>query len=310
MLQRTGIPLTIDLPAAPAVTAEQRELIKTTIARGATDDELRLFLYDCARQGVHPLDKLIHFTKRGGRYTPVTSIDLMRTRAAETNEYAGSDDATFEAFDDDGPPVSATVTVYRLTQGQRFAYTATARWREYTPGELAGPLWQKMPHTMLAKCAEALALRKAFPRQLAGLYAAEELDQAEAGPLPPKAPRPPLPAPPPPPIGDPPLPKTKPTIIHAPSDVLDRTQTPPPGAVFLLEVRQGSGRVPSTIVHTGQQGGDDPLPLYPPTLLAFAQDWCRAGVAVTLTTTISTKSGREYVSALEAVGIHESPDRE
>jgi hypothetical protein len=82
--------------AAPAVTAEQVELIKRTVASGATADELKLYLYDCARQGVHPLDKLIHFTKRGGKYTPITSIDFMRTRAADTGEYAGSDDATFD----------------------------------------------------------------------------------------------------------------------------------------------------------------------------------------------------------------------
>jgi hypothetical protein len=72
--------------------------------------------------------------------------------------------------------------VYRLTQGQRFAYTATARWSEYKPDQ-NDFMWRKMPHTMLGKCAEALALRKGFPRQLAGLYAKEELDQANVEPV-------------------------------------------------------------------------------------------------------------------------------
>ncbi len=169
---------------APAVTPEQIDLIKRTVANGATADELKLYLYDCARQGVHPLDKLIHFTKRGGKYTPITSIDFMRTRAADTGDYAGSDDASFHfellangAPDYVKPPRSATVTVWRLVQGQRCPFTATARWSEYKPAE-NDFMWQKMPHTMLAKCAEALALRKGFPRQLAGLYAKEELDQA------------------------------------------------------------------------------------------------------------------------------------
>src|SRR5262249_11383146 len=134
--------------------------------------ELGLYLHDCKRHGVHPLDKLLHFTKRGGRYVPVTSIDLMRSRAADSGELAGSEDAVFLAADGD---LSAKVTVYRITQGQRYAYTATARASEYDPGT---PMWKKMPHTMLAKCAEALALRKGFPKQLAGLYATEELDQA------------------------------------------------------------------------------------------------------------------------------------
>lgn len=164
---------------ALAISDDQVSLIKRTIANGATTEELKLFFYDCQRHGVHPLDRMIHFTKRGGRYTPITSIDLMRTRAADTGEMAGSDDAAF--ITDGGKPVEATVTVYRITQGQRFGYSATARWDEYYPGEAQGHMWKKMPKTMLAKCAEALALRKAFPKQLHGLYAREEMDQA--GPL-------------------------------------------------------------------------------------------------------------------------------
>src|SRR5262245_64571302 len=113
----------------PAATID-RELVRRTVAQGATDDELSLYLYDCARRNVHPLDKLLHFTKRGGKYVPVTSIDLMRSRAAETNELAGSDDAIFEQGPS-GKPLAATVTVYRLTQSQRYAYTATARFAEY-----------------------------------------------------------------------------------------------------------------------------------------------------------------------------------
>lgn len=165
--------------APPIVTPDQLALVKQTVAQGATDAELKLYLYDCARQGVHPLDRLLHFTKRGGKYTPVTSIDLMRTRAADTDEYAGSDDAVF-TFEDDTPmpPASARVTVWRFVQGQRCAFTATARWMEYCPASGQDHMWRKMPHTMLAKCAEALALRKGFPRQLAGLYAKEEMDQA------------------------------------------------------------------------------------------------------------------------------------
>lgn len=163
---------------APTVTTEQLDLIKRTIAKDATPDELKLYLYDCARQGVHPLDKLIHFTKRSGKYTPITSIDFMRIRASETGEYAGSDDAVFfPAYETaNSTPDAATVTVWRLVQGQRCPFVATARWAEYKPDQ--DFMWKKMPHTMLAKCAEALALRKGFPKQLAGLYAKEEMDQA------------------------------------------------------------------------------------------------------------------------------------
>lgn len=161
---------------APTVTQEQIALVKATVAKDATDAELKLFMYDCARQGVHPLDRLIHFTKRKGKYTPITSIDFMRSRAAETGAHAGTDDA-IHAGEPKTDAFTATVTVYRLVEGGRYAFTGTARWSEYKPDEAF--MWHRMPHTMLDKCAEALALRKGFPRQLAGLYIAEEMEQAD-----------------------------------------------------------------------------------------------------------------------------------
>ena len=163
-------------PAVPTVTPDQLALIRQTIAKDATDTELALFLYDNARRGLHPLDRLLHFTKRAGKYTPVSSIDLMRSRAAATGEYAGSDDPTF-AGEPKTETFAATVTVHRLVQGTRYPFTATARWAEYKPPD--DFMWRKMPHTMLGKCAEALALRKGFPQELAGLYEASELERPD-----------------------------------------------------------------------------------------------------------------------------------
>src|SRR3990167_6049712 len=140
---------------------EQMELVRRTVFAGANDDELALYFHDCQRQGVHPLDRLIHPTirtdKRGTRrYTPITSIDFMRSRAEMTNEYAGNDDPVFT-----GEPqqrdFAATVTVWKIVGGVRCPFTATARWGEYVPSE--DFMWRRMPHTMLGKCAEALALR-------------------------------------------------------------------------------------------------------------------------------------------------------
>jgi len=148
-------------------------LIKRTVAPNATDDQLFMFIHDCNRRGVHPLDKLIVFTNAGGKYTPITTIDFMRSRAADSGEMAGSDDAIFTI--EGGKPNSASVTVYRMTNGARYAYVASARLKEYYRNT---PTWNQMPHTMLAKCAEALALRKAFPHQLHGLYTREEMQQA------------------------------------------------------------------------------------------------------------------------------------
>ena len=160
------------------VTPEQKELVKKTVFPDATDAELQLFFFDCTRRGIHPLDKLIHPTKRNGKYTPITSIDLFRQRASDSGEHMGTDDAVYLG-DVGKPEFAASVTVYKHLRGEKCAFTATARWSEYFPGEKQGFMWQKMPHLMLAKCAEALALRKAFPQQLHGLYTNEEMAQAE-----------------------------------------------------------------------------------------------------------------------------------
>jgi len=170
MMPREAAPL-----ATAPVTPDQIELIKRTVAKDATPDELKLYFYDCARQGVHPLDKLVHFTKRAGKYTPVTSIDFMRIQAHATGECLGISDPAFSGTPK-GDDFAATVTVKRIVHGQVAEFTATARWSEYKPDQAF--MWNKMPHTMLGKCAEALALRKGFPKQLAGLYAREEMDQA------------------------------------------------------------------------------------------------------------------------------------
>ncbi len=162
------------------ITTEQADLVKATVAADATDAELALFFYDCRRRGVHPLDKLIHFTKRKGKYTPVTAIDFFRSRAAQTREHMGTDDVLYA-----GTPgemdFTATVTVYRMVQGERCAFTATARMSEYMPEPPNDFMWKKMPHGQLGKCAEALALRKGFPQELEGLHTVDEMDQAQEG---------------------------------------------------------------------------------------------------------------------------------
>lgn len=158
---------------------DELDIIKTTVAKGATDDELKLFLYYCATQNLNPLAKDVYFTKRNGKNGAttayITSIDTYRSRAEDTGCYAGNDDPV---FDDEQNPKKASVTVYKLVGGVRCPFTATARWDQYYPGDLQGFMWRKMPHLMLGKCAEALALRKAFPKQYKGLYIKEEMQQA------------------------------------------------------------------------------------------------------------------------------------
>ncbi len=176
---------------AISFTSDQVNLIKRTVARGATDDELKLFLYQAERTKLDPFSRQIYFQKykdKNGRenMTIITGIDGYRAIAERSGNYAGSDDPVFDIEADfadfkasDGKfPRKATVTVYKMIAGQRCGFTASARWMEYFPGDLKGFMWKKMPHTMLGKCAEALALRKAFPNDLSGIYTKEEMDQA------------------------------------------------------------------------------------------------------------------------------------
>jgi hypothetical protein len=118
------------------------------------------------------------FNKRKQKFemTIITGIDGYRLIADRTGQYAGNDDPT---FDDEENVRKATVTVYKIVSNIRCPFTASARWEQYYPGDEQGFMWRKMPHLMLGKCAEALALRKAFPAELSGIYIKEEMDQAE-----------------------------------------------------------------------------------------------------------------------------------
>ncbi len=165
-------------------------LIKRTIAKGATDDEMALFLHQCKRTGLDPLARQIYFQKYNTRSGPqmaiITGIDGYRLTADRTGLYAGNDDAEFNGVvnvtryqNQFKAPKKATVTIWKIVGGQRCPFTASALWSEYYPGEKKGNMWQKMPMTMLAKCAEAKALRKAFPADLSGIYTRDEMQQAD-----------------------------------------------------------------------------------------------------------------------------------
>ena len=158
---------------------DQVKLIKSTIAKGATDDELQLFLYQAQKTGLDPLAKQIHFVKRAGQMTIQTAIDGFRAIAARTGQHAGTSDGIFEVQKGIDRPSKATVVVKKIVQGIVSEFSATARWDEYFPGEKQGFMWKKMPYTMLEKCAEAKALRKAFPEDLSGIYTNDEMQQAD-----------------------------------------------------------------------------------------------------------------------------------
>ena len=158
----------------PAFTPEQMHLITSTIARGATPDELKLFLYRCQNLGLDPLKPgQIYFIKYGsGPGTIVVGIEGFRARAARTSKLAGIKRGAIR--NDKGELTGAFAEVYR-SDWQECAREAVPL-NEYNTGK---GNWAKMPETMIKKVAEAAALRMAFPDELGGTYINEEMEQAQ-----------------------------------------------------------------------------------------------------------------------------------
>ena len=166
---------------------KKKELLKKTVCKGSSDEQFQLFLHACERTGLDPFMRQIYAVMRndknnGSQMTIQTGIDGYRLIAERTSKYSPGKEATY-VYDDKGRVFSATAYVKKQTaDGTWHEVSSTAFMSEYVQKDRFGNptrFWQNMPHTMLAKCAEALALRKSFPAELSGIYTAEEMSQAD-----------------------------------------------------------------------------------------------------------------------------------
>jgi len=176
------------------IPLSKKELLRDMICKGASDNELTLFIENCNRTGLDPFQKQCWAVKRWdkslGREVMAfqTGVDGFRVIANRSNKYAGQvgpmwcgeDGKWTDVWLKDKPPIAAKVGILRTDFKEPL--WAVARFSSYaakTKEDKLTQFWHKMPDLMIAKVAECLALRKTFPQDLSGVYSQEEMEQAE-----------------------------------------------------------------------------------------------------------------------------------
>ena len=167
--------------ASPDYTAADLLALKETIAKDCDLSQLRVFVMAARRLGLDPFARQIVPIVQGGKMTPQVTIDGFRLISERTGKYAGilgpfwcGEDGTWrDVWLSSEPPVAAKVGILRRDFEQPvWGVARTAAYRSGTP------TWQKMPDVMIAKVAESLARRIAFPQELGGVYTDDEMAQA------------------------------------------------------------------------------------------------------------------------------------
>ncbi len=180
--------LTSALPteqARPFFSPEQEKLIRDTFLSGASAAEGEVLLEVARARKLSPILGQIHFVKRNQwdaashsnipKWSCQVAIDGFRIRAERTGLYDGSDEATWVVGEDNYPRECRVVVHRRDRTRPIVATTRFSEYAQFTRDNKLTKMWAEKPFMMLEKCAEAAALRKAFPEEFGGLYEPAEL---------------------------------------------------------------------------------------------------------------------------------------
>ncbi|WP_348720632.1 phage recombination protein Bet [uncultured Alcanivorax sp.] len=170
----------------PSLKMQEQELIgvlRESLYPGAEDNSIRMVLGYCRAAGLDPMQKPVHIVpmwdSKASRMRDVVmpGVGLYRTQAARSGEYGGISDPEFgpEITENIGGyeityPEYCRITVSRIVCDRLVTFSAVERWKENYAMKggkersiAPNTMWAKRPYGQLAKCAEAQALRKAFP---------------------------------------------------------------------------------------------------------------------------------------------------
>jgi phage recombination protein Bet len=187
-------------------TSAQLKLIRRTIARKCTEIEFDQFIAVSVQAGLDPLRRqmapliLNASDPERRRMVPWATIDGLRVIAARQGDYRPMETAPLIERDEsrlhaDLNPLGITraeVCAWKSNDGVWHPVAGEAWWDEYAPtrqewtadetgqrrptgNRQLDPAWLRMGRVMIAKCAEAQALRRGWPDLLSGLYGEEEL---------------------------------------------------------------------------------------------------------------------------------------
>lgn len=186
-----------NMAVAPMPEQQLVAVLKNSLYPGAADDSVLLVLDYCRATGLDPMQKPVHIVpmwdKASGRMRDVImpGVGLYRTQAARTGQLAGIDEPEFgpDINEEVGGlpmtyPAWCRVTVKRrLPTGEIVGFTALERWKENyavkggkEKSVAPNAMWEKRPYGQIAKCAQAQALRMAFPEMVGSGATADEME--------------------------------------------------------------------------------------------------------------------------------------